>query len=391
MADNRKAGPVTLAIGLIIVGLILLITNIRGYGLITTVVKLWPLLLIGLGGEFFIRSYINKKNSCDDSDTRFHVPTVIVILLLSLMGFLGQQAVGLLKQDEIREFLTEAVAGAKFNYKYDFNSGPIDVKPGAKIRLTGREGEVDLVPSTDGKLYVQADITAWGPSLAEARRRAEMVGINVKQGDVIDISDGTEPGNDIRQKGQIKYRVMIPPGVHVVVDYDFGSIRADKVRANVSIKTESGKVTLSDLTGHVDINSESGHIQCENIDGALEAELNFGDISLKDISKNVSVGSENGRINISSSRPVMANYRVAIQSGDITLRIPQNSDCTVQAKTRTGSISGSLNLKMEPVSGDGEKNGPDQGPGAKGSLVLGSGTAAVNLYSENGNITVDKN
>lgn len=63
MAGNKKAGPVTLALSLIFFGFVLLTANFTGTGILTATLKYWPVLLIGLGAEYFIRSYLNRKNN----------------------------------------------------------------------------------------------------------------------------------------------------------------------------------------------------------------------------------------------------------------------------------------------------------------------------------------
>jgi len=122
--NNKKAGPVTLALGLIFFGVVLLIANVAGTGVLAAALKYWPVLLIGLGVEYFA-------------------------------------------------------------------SKPIVVKTGiTKLKIDNLNGKIDLVPSQDDKLYVKARIVGWGPSEKEARRRAEMVGINISEGDVVNINPG---------------------------------------------------------------------------------------------------------------------------------------------------------------------------------------------------------
>jgi len=393
MAGYRKAGPVTLALGLILAGCILLVTNIKGYGIIGSVLKFWPVLLIGLGAEYFVRSYLNKKNNLDEAQTKFHIPTVIIIVLIASVGYLGQQVSGLVNKDELSSLVNEALAGSKYTYKNDFKSGPIPVKPGStRVRMQSWDGRVDMVPSTDGNLYVEAAVNAWGPSDAEAKRRAEMVKIKVDQGDVIDISRNPDQQYNIRYKVDVKYRIMVPQGMDVTVENGTGSIRADNLKADLDIKSENGSIELSNIIGSVFINGEGGEVRCRNLDGTLEAEMENGSIYIKDVTKDVRVNGRHGRIEVSSINPITANYNVSSESGEIIFKLPETSNATVSATTKTGALQGSLPIKTDLLSGTNDSGGPEHpGPGAKGSLVLGAGKAQVNLYCENGAITIDKN
>lgn len=346
MAGNRKAGPVTLALGLIFFGCVLLTANFTGTGIFISTLKYWPVLLIGLGLEYFCRSYLNKKNNAAEV-TRFHFPTVLVILLVAVISYSGQQVAGVFKNQELSSFINEAVAGSNFKYNRDYKYKPLAVKPGVtKIVIGNIHGRVDLVPSPDGKLHIGARITAWGPSTAEARKRAEMVGINVEEGDVISISGSPDRIFNNRRPAEITYRVMLPKGVSVAAENAQGDVRADNVEADLDINAQNGNIII------------------------------------KDAAQNVRVINENGRIDISSTRPVKANYSITNRNGEIVLRIPGKSDATVTAQIQNGTVSGSLDLKMARTQ--------DNGQAVKGTVTLGSGTGAINLSSENGNIIVDK-
>lgn len=360
MAGNKKAGPVTLALGLIFFGCVLLIANFTGTGVLTTTLKFWPVLLVGLGVEYFIRGYINRKNS-EGEGARFHFPTVIVILLVAFIGYSLQQATALFKNRELNSFVSEAIAGANYNYKHDFEYKPLTVRAGVtKVVIDNPRGKVDLAPSPDGKLHVRAHIVAWGPTEAEAKRRAEMVKVNIEEGDVINISRTPERNYNIRHPAEVAYRIMVPKGVSVATEKGVNDLRADSLDADLDIKAD-------------------------------------GSIVIRDAARNVLVASEGGRVDVSSNRPVKANYDITSKFGEITLRIPGNSDARVSARTQHGSIDGSLNLKTEKLTGPNqagpghETAEPDGVSGVRGTVTLGSGKGSINLNSENGNIIVEKN
>ncbi|MHB9096110.1 MAG: DUF4097 family beta strand repeat-containing protein [Eubacteriales bacterium] len=390
MAGNKKAGPITLALGLIFFGGVLLISNVSGIGFLESALKLWPTLLIGLGIEYFVKSYINRGQSDQEGSVRFHLPTVIIILLVTLIGYSGQQVAGLFKENQLNTFINEAIAGTNFNYKYNFESKPIDVKPGVtKVKVDNLQGKVDLVPSPDGKLRVFATIVAWGPSEAEAKRRAEVVKIDISEGNVINISHTPPPSYNNHRPADVAYRLQVPKGISVGVASENGNIMADSLEVNLDIRAANGEVALAAIKGNVTLNGQNGQVSLDNIDGTLDARMLNGNLRIKDVSKDIRAQNENGTIDVLSTRPVSSKYDLSNRTGEIIVRIPEASDATVSARTGNGLITGSLILKTDNVNLGGSTEPP--GSGAKVGVVLGTGKGSINLYNETGRIVVDKN
>lgn len=128
MNDKNKAGPITLALGLVVFGAVLLVSNVTGSGLFGTVYKYWPVMLIGLGIEYFWRMFFNRKNGIED--TRFHIPTLLLIIGISALGFLGQQVDNALKANDLSGFISEALGGTNYSFQREYESGPIEIFPG---------------------------------------------------------------------------------------------------------------------------------------------------------------------------------------------------------------------------------------------------------------------
>lgn len=389
---DKKAGPVTLAVGLIIFGGILLAANFAGIGVIETSLKFWPVLLIGLGLEYFFRRYKNIRSG-SEGETKFHLPTVVMVLLVVFVANGAQQLAGLMRNHDLNNLLTEAVAGSKYSYNYKFENKPIDIKPGtSKLILDDLGGKVDLVPSTDGKLYVQVSSIGWGPTEAEAKRRAEMVKINISEGEVTKVScDQSQPQNTSRP-GAVSFCLMIPNGVNVVVDHGSGSIKADNLRTNMEVGSFDGDAGFSGITGNLALTELTGQVSCVKINGNLEASVSSGNIKVKDISKDVRVNNEDGSIEILSAKPVVNNYNITNKNGDIVFRLPEVSNAAVSAGTKAGSLKGTIKFRTDAAdSGEGKNgSGEQSGPEMNGSVVLGTGKAVISIFAENGNITLDK-
>ena len=386
MSNNRKTGPVTLAIGLIFFGSIMLISNVAGIGILDSSLKLWPLLLIGLGLEYFIKSFIYRKSDEKDGHARFHFPTVIVVLLLTGVLFTGQQVVSLLHNNNLKDAITEAITGSNFSYKNEVESKSIDVKPGlTNININDTSGNIVLIPSMDEKLHVKTSAVAWGPSQKIAEKRAKSIKAEINEGEVIGIACERGDNHNNRRSADITLTVSIPKGVYINIDNSMGNIRADNLEVNLDIKNITGNVTLNKINGYTKLAGDSGQVYADNLNGNLDIEMTNGEMRINDVSGDIRARNETGRIEVTSTHPVLANYNISNRTGEIVCRIPAASNAILSANTKQGSISGSINLKIDKASAS------EQGTEAKGSLILGAGKGTINLYNETGSIIVDKN
>lgn len=73
-----KTGSYTLALGLITLGVASLVANL-GFLEVSKVLKLWPLLMIGLGLEYFIQKLTTKGE-----EVQFSIPSTVLIGLITV-------------------------------------------------------------------------------------------------------------------------------------------------------------------------------------------------------------------------------------------------------------------------------------------------------------------
>lgn len=382
MSENKKAGPITFAIGLIFFGIVLLISNFKGLGIFESTLKYWPVLLIGLGVEYFVRSYLNQKRGNQES-TRFHFPTVFVVLFVASIAFCGQQVSELLKDHEIDGFIREAVAGTSYNYEHNLEGRSIEYTPQTvKLSLNDLNGKVNIEPSSNNRIEINATIIGWGPSPVEAKRRAEMVKIKINEGQIINITRLKDQIENIRRPAEVVYYLRVPKGLKVEMYGSSGSVKADNLENDLYIESESGETSASNIKGNVKYEGDFGSAKFRNISGDLSVKLGAGDVNIDSIAGNLKVDSESGKIEIRSSQPVQKNYKVHNESGETKISLAGTSNVTVSANTQNGRISGTLRLKMK-------ENSPES-HASSGTAVLGKGEGTVDLSNENGSIVINQ-
>lgn len=124
-----KAGPITLAFGLILGGLLILLYNFHVITRPEVLWKLWPLLLIGLGVEYFLKRAFNREE-----EVQIHAASVILIIIIILAGgalyaatFAGRN-------------LDKIISGIPWHemdltHQRTWTTNAIDIKPGQKLSI----------------------------------------------------------------------------------------------------------------------------------------------------------------------------------------------------------------------------------------------------------------
>lgn len=362
ISPNGKAGAITFALGLIILGAVLLTANFMGQGILVSSIKLWPVLLIGLGMEYFIRRYINSKAN-PEAETKFHIPALISILIISLTAYSVQQVISVINLPDINNLINETISGTNYTYNRTYTKD-ITLRPGiARLVLSDLDCKVDLVPSNDEQIHIKANIDAWGPSESEAKRRAEMVKLHVDEGDIINVSLLEAQQDNLRRRPQITVRIMVPKGVEISLDKINGQLRADSLQNNVEISGQSGRFNLNRIQGNIMANVSNGEVLLNNIAGNIKVEAESGEIKITNPQKDVTVKNS---------------------SGVITMNINPSLNAAIDAVVDVGEISGSLEgLEINQIQ--------ENGPGRKAKAVMGTGQSKISLYNNNGQIFINQN
>ena len=204
----------------------------------------------------------------------------IVVPALLVAGFLapGTQAAA-------QTFMFERSFPATASTRLDVttNRGKITVHAGATA-------DVVVV----GRVSVRVAWNSPGNAVALARSTANQPPVE-QTGDTIRLQiprDGRT-----RRAVTIAYEVLVPAGIRVVTHSESGETRVDGVRGTVSVRTQSGAITLADL-GATRVDTGSGAV---SIDGAgpLSVTTSSSGIEMTRISGNLDVQTQSGRVTAS--------------------------------------------------------------------------------------------
>lgn len=354
-----KTGPVTLALGLIALGAGALAVNL---GLISAgaMLRFWPVLLIGLGLEYFIRKMIFR-----DSEVQFNVPAVTVTVLMAL---------ALWSANTIYNFsplwlLNELIDRHGNERTTVWQGDPVEIVRGSRLEIENNAGSVEISPSPDGKLHVSALITGPGSPEESPPTSAKEERIIVEPGQVTKIYTRHED----RQFERIKLKVWLPEGLSVSVSNKLGGVVSRNISAEMlSVESSAGTVEVDGHRGGLEVENKLGETTVKNVDGTVKIEGAAGRINIINPMGNVIVESGNGSIRLNSSAPLDKNYELRGENGEITFSAPRSSSLKVEASSHNGGISGIESRRSHGLN--------------KGEAVLGDGRGSALLEMKNGSI-----
>ena len=330
--------------------------------------------------------------------------------------------------------------------EHDFDQNAISqqIPANASIQIEAPRGDVSITAGDDTAMNVQAHEVAFADSDSSAKNifDSEAAKVTVSGSAVLIKCEGNS-------KGRVDLTIALPKNSHVVVNSGWGDVTATGLgagmdvtsRGDIQISSVSGPVqvhfvngrhdafsahdvegnltldgdvndlTLSEIKGNITQNGNiEGDVHIETISGAvhlhtpvtaldlaaLPGDLTLDsddlritqakgpvrvvthskDVDLSQIDGDSSVDNRNGSISIEPAGAFAV--QATNQKGDIAITLPSDISATVNGRTHNGNISDDFSLN---ISGDEDKTVTGK---------IGSGTAHIELNTDNGDLSIKK-
>lgn len=236
------------------------------------------------------------------------------------------------------------------------------IAPGDLVVITGVSGPILASLTTGNETVVR-----WTKSGTEGQ--FSLVSIEVVQdGDGVAIT-ADYPSGEIDV--DVTFEVEVPAGVDFLGTVVSGEIVADGLESDVLATTVSGNVTIS-TTEDAAVTVVSGNVNAVTGGEALVAAVS-GNISI--VAGGVAEASVvSGTVDaVIGSGDWGRDLDFEVQSGDLTVEVPANTNAEVMAAVLSGTITSDFPLSGAPTSQQG---------------TLGSGGPTLTLFVESGNIAL---
>src|SRR5216683_2668807 len=414
MANLRRRGS-SLFPGLLLlfVGLLLLLHNYRGLGIVDVLGHWWPLILI-FWGAVKLYERIAASRSGDPGAAKITAGEVFLVLgLLSLLGIVVAVDYG-------RENLPGHIREWGNSFDFDLEVAPKSVPADARITIRNGRGNISVRPSDEAQIRISGKKNAKAWSENDAQKVADGIGVEiVKNGDGYEIHPDGAGASDSRinlyldvavpkkasltirnEKGDITVADMAKP---VSVANGVGDVEIRGTNGDVSIDTRKSDIKVSDTKGSIKISGRGGEINVSGATGGLTIEGEFyGAIRADKVAKGVRFISQRTDLTLSQLAGHMeaspgnleifdapGNLNVRSQD-DITLSLPESSSFEIVADCHSGDIdsefqSDSLKLISGTGSGDSHLEGK-YGSGRGPKIILKTSYGSISLHRTSSDI-----
>src|SRR6267143_3109543 len=276
MANLRRRGS-SLFPGLLLlfVGMLLLLHNYRGLGIVNVLGHWWPLILIFWGA---IKLYERMAASRSRDPGAAAITGGEVFLVLGLLSLLGI----VVAVDYGRENIPGHFREWGNNFDFDLNVAPKSVPADARITIHNGHGNLSVRPSEDSQIHVSGKKNAKAWNESDAQQFAERAGVEIAQN-----GDGYE----IRPTGVSAGDSRISFDLDVAVPK----------KASLTIRNEKGDITVADMARAISVTNGVGNIEIRDTGGDVDIETRKSDIKVSDTRGSIKISGHGGEINVSGA------------------------------------------------------------------------------------------
>jgi len=445
MSNGRPRGSsVFSGLILIIIGVLLLLHNYRGFELGSLFVHWWPLLLIVWGALKLYERTAARSAGGDPSGSRITPGEVFLVLgLLALVGIVAGV-------EGVKEHFPDMMMGD--TTAIDLDVAPKAVPANARVTIKGTRGDISVRSSSEAEIRVNGkkNVRSWNqrdadrlgggsgvdivqngdgwdvqPSNGDSRISVDMdvvvpsksavtvrndkgdisvadmgtsLSINSGTGDIdvrgtngdvnLDMKRGDAKINstkgDVRVSGTGESVDVTDATGSFTINGEFvGPIRAEKIAKGVRMVSRRTDLTLSQLTGHME--AGSGNMEIVDAPGNLILRTHEEEITVENPGAKVKIDNRNGNIELRFSSPPKDDIDITNASAGISISMPDNSNFQIIADCHSGDIDSEFesdSLKKTTTEG-GDSH-------LEGRYGTGRGPK-ITLHTTYGSISIHKN
>jgi DUF4097 and DUF4098 domain-containing protein YvlB len=228
------------------------------------------------------------------------------------------------------------------------------------LRVENARGVVDVRPSDDGRLHIEAIKIAHSPSPSVTRELSEKTVVETDQfggtfrirvrypSHKVNISLWNDLSTDHLPGVEVQLAIEIPAHLAVELSTASGKILTYGLGGRQTLKSASGLVQAESAKGSVSVTSSSGNVETIDVKSAVLS-TSSGRVSCDVVRGPLSVTTSSGDVTIQGAQD---SVRIRTTVGDIKLaRAPRGLDLrTTAGEAEVGAVSG--RIRMNSTSGD---------------------------------------
>ena len=296
-----RTGRITSGVSVVVIGLVALLANLTSIDWINGLSRLWPLILIGYGLEYFWSGRKGERTSFD---------IVGVIIVVLSIGFV------------FGTVFSDSGGFTVFGERYTFEDDPIVFEESgiSSFVAEGENGNITVQPSGDGNITILPVYRIMGNNRDRALERKNDISLDVQMdGDRLVAtvkhprSIGFNLGSD-----KVDLTVFVPRHINVGGETANGSIKVTSMEDVGRLKTTNGRITVTNSQGEAEIRATNGRIEVVDFIGGLE------------------VRSTNGSVKVEGE--LRGDWQISTTNGSVRATVPENGSYDYDFSTANGGI-----------------------------------------------------
>ena len=240
-----------------------------------------------------------------------------------------------------------------------------DVEPGGTLRVEMDHGNLEVEATRGDRVYIEVErlIHVEDREKAQEVLSEHQLEFEGDEDEVFIRSKFPEDSKIWRGRSRIKVLVRVRVPVHYNVEFatGIGNVWIVDVEGTIDGKTGAGNIEIEAVRGEVALRSGTGGILLTDIRGPIEAKTGAGNIEVRDACGSLDVNSGAGNVEVIFDCQPDAGSTMASGAGNVTVYLPDEVRCDVDAVAGMGSAQTDFPLKVEgnwfKKSFEGELNG----------------------------------
>lgn len=160
------------------------------------------------------------------------------------------------------------------------------------------------------------------------------------RGDTLTIGGGAKPFVPLFGPRNVQYRITVPANADARIKTANGDIDVSGLGGQTNLESTSGDIEAADLARGVTVSTVNGDIALNGVASVIGVKSVNGDIAIEDGREaTLTLVSTNSDIRYKGSLVAGASNTIDTVSGDVDLRLDENSSFDLQADTVSGDIS----------------------------------------------------
>jgi hypothetical protein len=223
----------------------------------------------------------------------------------------------------------------------------VNWKAGQEVWVNSEKAEIEIAPTNDNTIRIQAELSTKHPNPDSARLDLEAwqfvvstIGKKIYIRAYIGVTSGKAlPTSNFKAS----LKITLPAACPVNLANKYGKAHLEKLDGAISLSGEFCQFKLEYLKGKVDVNSRYGNVEGRHLSGPLEVQIKRADVFLSGTSNSCNLTSEYGKVTMETSAQT-GNVAIVSNKSEVTLVPGPNNQHNFDLKNTYGSLSIQKNL-----------------------------------------------